>query len=145
VAGDRNGDRSSTKLDGIARARIWRHKHHIWCAWPPHTNREPDNDGQFTLVKSGTKIFDSPVQEAILPEETDVNVGMQSRKHGYGSRRRQSLKEKHASAQKEPWGSATRHGFNAFWAFCLTSSGFLITVYGLNIVVRCPLIYANIC
>jgi hypothetical protein len=111
-----------------------------------HSTRiaKPDDDGQLTLVKSRTRIFDGPVEEPVVPEETEVGIGTQSRKHGHGFHRRQSLKEKHTSSQKESWTSATRHGLKAFWVFFLTPSGFLITIYGLNIVVRYPLIHTDI-
>jgi hypothetical protein len=111
-----------------------------------HSTRtaKPDDDGQLTLIKSGTKILDSPAQEAILPEETDGELDTDPRKHGHGFRRHQSLKEKHASSRKESWGVAAKHGLKAFWVFFLTPSGFLITIYGLNIVVCFPLIRADI-
>jgi hypothetical protein len=110
-----------------------------------HSTRiaKPDDDGQLTLVKSGTKILDSPVSDVVLPEETDDKISTHPHKHGHGFRRHQSLKDKHASSQKESWSVAARHGLKAFWVFFLTPSGFLITIYGLNIVVCFPLIYAD--
>lgn len=35
---------------------------------------------------------------------------------------------------KEPWLKAIGHGLKAFWKFFLTPTGFLITIYGLNVV-----------
>jgi hypothetical protein len=103
----------------------------------------PDEDGELTLVKSQTRILNSPATDAtdaVPPEEVDEKTGKKSRKHhGHGLHRRQTLKEKHASAHKEPWGPTTKNGLKAFWVFFLTPSGFLITIYGLNIVVRRPL------
>jgi hypothetical protein len=100
----------------------------------------PDEDGELTLVKSQTRILDRPVTDAVLPAEVDNKAGRQSRKHhGHGIHRRQTLKEKHASAHREPWGPTIKNGLKAFWVFFLTPSGFLITIYGLNVVVRCPL------
>lgn len=50
--------------------------------------------------------------------------------------RRRTLHEKHKSQVKEKWGPTILHGLKAFWKFFLTPSGFLITIYGLNVVVR---------
>jgi hypothetical protein len=36
--------------------------------------------------------------------------------------------------EKHGWGPATRHALQAFWKFVLTPTGFLMTIYGLNIV-----------
>ncbi|CAG5186766.1 uncharacterized protein ALTATR162_LOCUS11698, partial [Alternaria atra] len=95
----------------------------------------PDEDGELTLVKSQTRILDRPATDAVLPAEVDDKAGKQSRRHhGHGIHRRQTLKEKHASAHKEPWGPTIKNGLKAFWVFFLTPSGFLITIYGLNVV-----------
>ncbi|KAI4604683.1 hypothetical protein J4E83_011036 [Alternaria metachromatica] len=95
----------------------------------------PDEDGELTLVKSQTRIFDQPATDAMVPGEVDEKTGKKSRRpHGHGLHRRRTLKEKHASADKEPWGPTIKHGLKAFWVFFLTPSGFLITIYGLNIV-----------
>ena len=97
----------------------------------------PDEDGELTLVKSQTRILDQQATDAIVPGEADEKTGKKSRRpHGHGLHRRRTLKEKHASPDKEPWGPTIKHGLKAFWVFFLTPSGFLITIYGLNIVVR---------
>ncbi|KAF2626780.1 hypothetical protein BU25DRAFT_491721 [Macroventuria anomochaeta] len=100
-----------------------------------HSTRiaKPDDDGELTLVKTQTKTLSSSVKEAVVPEEADVEPGRQSHKH-HGFHCRQSLKEKYASSHKEPWGPTIKNGLKAFWIFFLTPSGFLITIYGLNIV-----------
>lgn len=95
---------------------------------------KPDDDGELTLLKTQTKTLTSPVEEAVVPEETDIEPGRRHHKHHF--HRRQTLKEKHASHHKEPWGPTINNGLKAFWVFFLTPSGFLITIYGLNIVVR---------
>ncbi|KAL0932274.1 uncharacterized protein CTRU02_213227 [Colletotrichum truncatum] len=48
--------------------------------------------------------------------------------------RRQSLHEKHMGKEKAPWKTTVAHGLKAFWKFFLTPSGFVITIYCLNIV-----------
>ncbi|KAK2022664.1 hypothetical protein LX32DRAFT_186639 [Colletotrichum zoysiae] len=48
--------------------------------------------------------------------------------------RRQSLHEKHMGKEKAPWKTTINNGLKAFWKFFLTPSGFIITIYGLNIV-----------
>lgn len=50
-------------------------------------------------------------------------------------RRRQSLYQKHAAKEKAPWKTTVANGLKAFWKFFLTPSGFIITIYCLNIVV----------
>ncbi|KAG9189993.1 hypothetical protein G6011_08081 [Alternaria panax] len=97
---------------------------------------KPDEDGELTLVKSQTRILDRPAtDEPVLSGEADEKTGKHSRiHHGHGIRRRQTLKEKHASAHKEPWGPTIKNGLKAFWVFFCTPSGFLITIYGLNVV-----------
>ncbi|KAF6813265.1 hypothetical protein CMUS01_12884 [Colletotrichum musicola] len=49
-------------------------------------------------------------------------------------RRRQSLYEKHAAAEKADWKTTVSNGLKAFRKFFLTPSGFIITIYCLNIV-----------
>ncbi|CAN9251696.1 unnamed protein product [Alternaria alternata] len=97
---------------------------------------KPDEDGELTLVKSQTRVLDRPAtDEPVLPGETDEKAHKHLRRHhGHGIRRRQTLKEKHASEHKESWGSTIKNGLKAFWVFFLTPSGFLITIYGLNVV-----------
>jgi len=46
-----------------------------------------------------------------------------------------SLHEKHKSDVKEKWGPTIKNGLTAFWKSFKTPSGFLITIYFLNIVV----------
>jgi hypothetical protein len=95
---------------------------------------QPDDAGELTLVKSRTKTLSSPIEEIIAPEDTDVHGKKKHRHHGL--HRRRTLKEKHTSSHKESWGPTIKNGLKAFWVFFLTPSGFLITIYGLNIVVR---------
>lgn len=99
---------------------------------------KPDDDGELTLIKSRTKTLSSPIETAAASEEVDVDSGQKKHKHHILPRRR-TLKEKHASPHKESWGPTIKHGLKAFWVFFLTPSGFLITIYGLNVVVRTPL------
>lgn len=100
---------------------------------------KPDEDGELTLTKSGTKTLTSFPDEPITPD-TDVEAGQKKHKHHHhhGIHRRRTLQEKHASPKKESWGPTIKHGLKAFWVFFLTPSGFLITIYGLNVVVRGP-------
>jgi hypothetical protein len=53
--------------------------------------------------------------------------------------RRQSLAVKYQSQEKATWGVTIINGLKAFWKFFITPSGFVITIYCLNIVVSpCP-------
>lgn len=89
---------------------------------------KPDDDGELVLVKTKTR----KTGEGLVLEEP-VQVVAES-KHPHRERFR-SLREKHKSDVKEKWGPTIMNGLKAFWKFFLTPSGFLITVYGLNIVV----------
>ncbi|KZL81188.1 hypothetical protein CI238_08691 [Colletotrichum incanum] len=60
--------------------------------------------------------------ESLLPSE------------GQQFRRRQSLHQKHMAKEKAPWKTTITNGLKAFWKFFLTPSGFIITIYCLNIV-----------
>ncbi|KAM0546958.1 hypothetical protein ACHAPJ_010618 [Fusarium lateritium] len=94
-------------------------------------------------------------EPAVIPEETQVEhepittepditeaPSEQHDRHHFHLRekfhqrpaRRQSLYEKHKADDKEKWGPTVMNGLKAFWKFFLTPSGFLITLYGLNIV-----------
>lgn len=42
--------------------------------------------------------------------------------------------EENIAPKKEPWTKATLHALKAFWKFFITPTGFLITIYGLNVV-----------
>jgi hypothetical protein len=48
--------------------------------------------------------------------------------------RSQTLAQQAAPDEKHGWGETTRYGFTAAWKFVTTPTGFLITVYGLNVV-----------
>lgn len=96
---------------------------------------QPDEDGELTLIKTRTKTLSKLTEETITPD-TNVEPGQKKHKHHHGIHRRRTLKEKHASPRKESWGPTIKHGLKAFWIFFLTPSGFLITIYGLNVVVR---------
>ena len=99
-----------------------------------------DDDGELTLLKTGTKSLGSPVEKPATPD-ADGEEGQKKHRHHHhhhGIHRRRTLQEKHASPEKESWGPTIKHGLKAFWVFFLTPSGFLITIYGLNVVVRTP-------
>ncbi|KAH6614330.1 hypothetical protein C7974DRAFT_404898 [Boeremia exigua] len=107
------------------------HGHSIRTAVP-----DGDSPGELTLARTQTKPLFSPVEQVVSTEDTDVEAGGKKHHHHHhhGLHRRQTLKEKHASAHKEPWGPTIKNGLKAFWVFFLTPSGFLITIYGLNVV-----------
>lgn len=48
--------------------------------------------------------------------------------------RRQTLAQQAHSDEKHGWGETTRNGFKAAWKFVSSPTGFLMTIYGLNIV-----------
>jgi hypothetical protein len=99
-----------------------------------HSTRvaKPDENGNLELVKSQTRVLDTE-----LAVEGGGETSVLS-KHPHRERHRahiRSLHEKHKSDVKEKWGPTIMHGLTAFWKFFKTPSGFLITIYFLNIVV----------
>jgi Protein of unknown function (DUF2985) len=46
----------------------------------------------------------------------------------------QTFAEQAVSDEKHGWAETTRHGFTAAWKFVTTPTGYLMTVYGLNVV-----------
>ena len=91
---------------------------------------QPDAQGELVLVKSNTKILDGLATE---DEATPVPS-----KHPHRDRHAahfRSLHEKHKSDVKAKWGPTIMNGLKAFSSFFRTPSGFLITIYFLNIVV----------
>jgi hypothetical protein len=92
-----------------------------------HSTRiaKPDDTGELVLVKTRTNIeLKTSTSDGQSPAEMKPQLI-----------RRQSLHEKHRSHAKEKWGPTMLNGLKAFWKFFLTPSGFLITIYGLNVVV----------
>ena len=96
-----------------------------------HSTRvaKPDEGGELVLLRSQTRILDdndaTNRQELVPP------------KHPHRDRHVahiRSLRERHRSDVKEKWGPTIMNGLKAFWKFFLTPSGFLITIYFLNIV-----------
>ncbi|KAF2824117.1 hypothetical protein CC86DRAFT_326551 [Ophiobolus disseminans] len=86
-----------------------------------------ENEG-LVLVKSRTRVLD---------EEQVVKGGPESSKHPHRDRHHahmRSLREKHRSDVKEKWTPTIMNSVKAFWKFFKTPSGFLITIYFLNIV-----------
>jgi hypothetical protein len=118
-------------------------------------------DGELTLVKSVTRA-PAVVLPAVTEEESKVPTKddglvheeprlhhhhspfhhdpnhhhrtMHERAHDFRVKRR-TLRDKHKSDCKEKWGPTIMHALRAFWKFFKTPSGFLITIYFLNIVV----------
>jgi hypothetical protein len=97
--------------------------------------QEPNGD--LALVKSLTRVQSRPIfrvdGEDIVAEEMDGEPRMMEPRD-----RRKSLTELHSSEEKAGWGTTILNGLKAFWKFFLTPSGFLITIYALNIVVSDP-------
>ncbi|KAM0324919.1 hypothetical protein ACHAQA_007885 [Verticillium albo-atrum] len=67
------------------------------------------------------------------PEEITSTQGA-SEKPRQDLKRRKSLYETRTTKEKAKWGPTIMNGLKAFWKFFITPSGFLITIYGLNIV-----------
>lgn len=93
-----------------------------------HSTRmaKPDDSGELVLVKTKTNL-------ELASLDTDKKTAFAA-KHPHRAHLR-SLREKHQSDVKEKWGPTLLNGLKAFWKFFLTPSGFLVTIYALNIVV----------
>ena len=116
-----------------------------------------DADGELTLVKSQSvaQPFRQPTTIAKRKEETGegeilhgsevTGEGRHHHQHHHHSqyrekmRQRRALKDKHKSDTTEDWKSTINNGLKALWKFVKTPSGFVITIYFLNIVVRIKL------
>ncbi|KAH0422718.1 hypothetical protein CcaCcLH18_12644 [Colletotrichum camelliae] len=114
-----------------------------------------ERDGELALVRSSTRTgsiaianegqpaFRSVFKDGDKPDERHEGEADEARvlMGDDGSsdprqqfQRRQSLYEKHMAKEKAPWQTTVVNGLKAFWKFFLTPSGFIITIYCLNIV-----------
>ncbi|KAL6709291.1 hypothetical protein ACN47E_001698 [Coniothyrium glycines] len=91
-----------------------------------HSTRiaKPDDAGDLVLINTKTNL--EVYSSSALPST-------EKPKHPHRAHLR-SLHEKHKSDAKEKWCPTILNGLKAFWKFFITPSGFLITIYGLNIV-----------
>jgi hypothetical protein len=95
---------------------------------------KPDEeDGGLVLIKSPRGKLQ--VEQVSAHDETAPAPHKHGRRRHHAGAHMRSLHEKHRSDVKEKWGPTIEHGLKAFWAFFVTPSGFLITIYGLNVVV----------
>jgi hypothetical protein len=95
---------------------------------------KPDEeDGGLVLITSPTGKLQ--VEQVSAQDETAPAPYKHGRRRHHAGAHMRSLHEKHRSDVKEKWGPTIEHGLKAFWVFFLTPSGFLITIYGLNVVV----------
>lgn len=95
--------------------------------------------GTSTLTKKTTEQI-TETTEPTEPQPSEDNAAEKPSKHGHHHHHHHlHLFHKHHDGPKKKakWGPAIVHGLTAFWKFFITPSGFLITLYGLNIVV-CP-------
>lgn len=98
-----------------------------------HSKRvaKQEQDGELTLIKTKSRIEET---QAAVSYKGTATPSRHPHRDRHAARIR-SLREKHRSEAKEKWGPTIMHALGAFWKFFLTPSGFLITVYFLNIVV----------
>jgi len=101
--------------------------------------REPESGGSnitFDAHGHSTRIAkpDDAGELVLVRTKTLAEIAPPAPKHPHRAHMR-SLHDKHKADVKEKWGPTIVHGLKAFWKFFLTPVGFLITIYGLNIVV----------
>ncbi|KIL87173.1 hypothetical protein FAVG1_09727 [Fusarium avenaceum] len=94
---------------------------------------EPSVIAEETQVEPGSTTVEPAITEAPGEQHERHHFHLREKFHQRPARR-QSLYEKHKADDKEKWGPTIMNGLKAFWKFFLTPSGFLITLYGLNIV-----------
>lgn len=116
-----------------------------------------ESDGELTLVKSMMRT--TTIELPVVVEEKEISQAgdqpghlqhhhspfhhdpnhhhrtMHEREHDFKVKRR-ALRDKHRTECKEKWGPTMMNLLKAFWKFFKTPSGFPITIYFLNIVVR---------
>lgn len=95
-------------------------------------------------VASGTAIAHAPNLTELRDEEIGgPNIEFTGARSARAAKPREihNLREKaqthrhgRSKVQKAPWYVAVKHGFVAFWKFFITPTGFLVTIYGLNVV-----------
>ncbi|GAB7355813.1 hypothetical protein MBLNU459_g6486t1 [Dothideomycetes sp. NU459] len=88
------------------------------------------------LTRVATRRASVPALEAVLEQETGTERGDLSGKSSGGTEVNPAdvehlEQELHAKA---PWSVTIKHGLFAFWKFFITPTGFLVTLYGLNVV-----------
>lgn len=111
-----------------------------------------ESDGELTLAQTKTRTRRPSVVKMASVMEVDTKASnhmhhhrsLHKRVHGVRVRRR-ALKDKHCTKVKAKWGPTLMNALKAVWKFVKTPSGFLITVYFLNIVVRSPIILSLTC
>lgn len=90
-----------------------------------------DENGNAVLstVLSRTKTATGIIKEPVISDESQDKSGPRP-----ALQRRQTLAQQAESGKKNGWGETLKHGFSAFYKFASTPTGFLMTIYGLNIV-----------
>jgi hypothetical protein len=92
-----------------------------------------EDDGELTLARTNTTMLKK--SPTVIETKSDHHHrSLHQLSHDMMEKRR-ALKEKHKQQMKEKWGPTIMHGLKAFWRFFLTPSGFLITIYAVNVVV----------
>jgi len=90
-----------------------------------------DENGDTVLSTAMTRIR---TVEGIIEDPTASDNAQDKENDAPPLERRQTLAQQAESPEKHGWAQTLKHGFNAFYKFSSTPTGFLMTVYGLNIV-----------
>jgi hypothetical protein len=92
-----------------------------------------DEKGELFLstVLSRTKTLPQTIPENLV---TNAEPGTSTVEEKVQPMRRKSLAQQAVSEEKHSWAITLKHGFTAFWKFVSTPTGFIMTLYGLNIV-----------
>lgn len=92
-----------------------------------------------TAVASSRKASEpkiTPTAEPTVPDASESTSNQEKEGDRHHHHHLHLFHRHHDEPRKKAnWGPTILHGLNAFWRFFITPSGFLITVYGLNIVV----------
>ena len=90
---------------------------------------DENGDAVLSTTLTRNKTASSVVPEPVIPDETQDKEGDRP-----ALERRQTLAQQAESEDKHGWIQTLKHGFTAFYKFVSTPTGFLMTIYGLNIV-----------
>ncbi|KAI5275501.1 hypothetical protein E4T47_01467 [Aureobasidium subglaciale] len=87
------------------------------------------------LVRTQTQQVRKNTNTSISPSEPRTSTDKNARSELNGAQSPAYDPQTHdLEKHKVPWSVAAKHGFQAAWKFISTPTGFLITIYGLNVV-----------
>ena len=90
---------------------------------------DENGDAVLSIAMTRTKTPTGIIEDQVIPDNFEGKEG-----NAPPLERRQTLAQQAESEGKHGFSQTLKHGFNAFYKFAKTPTGFLMTIYGLNIV-----------